>query len=213
MSGPPVPLLIPVILKRLDIILLINKNLMDSFALVSGEVALRGAQNWKRSFSLLQKKKKNRSKQTKAGKQNPPKVAESGYSTHNQSVNHCSLEAKNSVKHEMLQSLINSGQSLTNLCLFSNIVHVNNVARNGVSLCKTLQTEAKNGICPREVRLYLEKADGKCRNRGTKAAEGSRSSSAAQESNLSNICLMTSASEFIVSSSPCPACKVTCKCL
>lgn len=35
----------------------------------------------------------------------------------------------------------------------------------------TAQTEEKNTICPREFRLYLEKTDGKCRSRGSKAAE------------------------------------------
>lgn len=163
---------------------------MDSFAPVPGDVALQVVCYQKKRKT----KKKNKQRKGKTGKQSPPKVTEAGYATHSQSLNHCSLKARNSVKHKTLWSLINSEQLLTNLCLFSNIVHVTNVARNGVSLCKTLQTEAKNGICPWEVRLYLEKADGKCRNRGTKAADGSRSSSAAQKSNVSNICLMTSAS-------------------
>jgi len=76
-----------------------------------------------------------------------------------------------------------------------------------------VQTAERNSIYPREVRLCLEKTDGKCRNRGSKAADGSWSSYAAQKSNLPRICLVTSASDFIASSSPGPACKVTSKCL
>lgn len=70
MSESAVALLIPIILKwLLGHILLINKNVMDSFAYVPGEVALQATQNWERPFSLFKKRKRN--KEIKAGKQNP----------------------------------------------------------------------------------------------------------------------------------------------